>query len=238
VENVNQIRIVSIWIFIITFASLNLCLFVSTNYHLLEDTIFTVDQIGRTGFTIPYIDGNVSISRTARTFPAYLIFKPGMLITAILLIKYWKANNKLIQTINNDFSENKYFLFFGIGSALFLITHSLLLGVQYDVDLYKFFRRFVLLAFIIFELVAQALLIYKTIKVKNKIEKMINKKVLIVKIIVVSILIVLGFLSLPILTSSGYVHFKHALEWNYFLGVILFYLLTFLFWRKKFKITE
>jgi|TARA_B100001964_G_scaffold69772_1_gene79116 hypothetical protein len=238
VENVNQIRIVSIWIFIITFASLNLCLFVSTNYHLLEDTIFTVDQIGRTGFTIPYIDGNVSISRTARTFPAYLIFKPGMLITAILLIKYWKANNKLIQTINNDFSENKYFLFFGIGSALFLITHSLLLGVQYDVDLYKFFRRFVLLAFIIFELVAQALLINNIIKVKNKIEKMINKKVLIVKIIVVSILIVLGFLSLPILTSSGYVHFKHALEWNYFLGVILFYLLTFLFWRKKFKITE
>jgi len=238
VENVNQIRIVSIWIFIITFASLNLCLFVSTNYHLFEDTIFTVDQIGRTGFTIPYIDGNVSISRTARTFPAYLIFKPGMLITAILLIKYWKANNKLIQTINNDFSENKYFLFFGIGSALFLITHSLLLGVQYDVDLYKFFRRFVLLAFIIFELVAQALLINNIIKVKNKIEKMINKKVLIVKIIVVSILIVLGFLSLPILTSSGYVHFKHALEWNYFLGVILFYLLTFLFWRKKFKITE
>ena len=237
-ENVNQIRIVSIWIFIITFASLNLCLFVSTNYHLLEDTIFTVDQIGRTGFTIPYIDGNVSISRTARTFPAYLIFKPGMLITAILLIKYWKANNKLIQTINNDFSENKYFLFFGIGSALFLITHSLLLGVQYDVDLYKFFRRFVLLAFIIFELVAQALLINNIIKVKNKIEKMINKKVLIVKIIVVSILIVLGFLSLPILTSSGYVHFKHALEWNYFLGVILFYLLTFFFWRKKFKITE
>ena len=237
-ENVNQIRIVSIWIFIITFASLNLCLFVSTNYHLLEDTIFTVDQIGRTGFTIPYIDGNVSISRTARTFPAYLIFKPGMLITAILLIKYWKANNKLIQTINNDFSENKYFLFFGIGSALFLITHALLLGVQYDVDLYKFFRRFVLLAFIIFELVAQALLINNIIKVKNKIEKMINKKVLIVKIIVVSILIVLGVLSLPILTSSGYVHFKHALEWNYFLGVILFYLLTFLFWRKKFKITE
>ena len=234
-ENINRIRIISIWIFIITFVSLNLCLFVSINYHLLEGTIFTVDQMGRTGFTIPYIDGSVSISRTARTFPAYLIFKPGMFITAILLIKYWKANNKLIQTINNDFSENKYFLFFGIGSALFLITHSLLLGVQYDVDLYKFFRRFVLLAFIIFELVAQALLINNIIKVKNKIEEMINKKILIVKIIVVSILIVLGVFSLPILTSSGYVHFKHALEWNYFIGIILFYLLTFLFWRKKSK---
>ena len=231
-ENINQIRIVSIWIFIITFASLNLCLFISVNYHLLEGTIFTVDQIGRSAFTIPYLDGSVSISRTARTFPAYLIFKPGMLITSILLIQYWRANNKLIQTINNDFNKNKYFLFFGVASAVCLIIHSLLLGIKFDIVLYKFFRRFVLLAFIIFELIAQAMLINSIIKVKNKISEMINKKILIIKIFVVSVLIVVGILSLPILTSSGYVHFKHALEWNYFIGVIAFYLLTFLFWKK------
>ena len=231
-ENINQIRIVSIWIFIITFASLNLCLFISVNYHLLEGTIFTVDQLGRSAFTIPYVDGSVSISRTARTFPAYLIFKPGMLITSILLIQYWRANNKLIQTINNDFNKNKYFLFFGVASAVCLIIHSLLLGIKFDIDLYKFFRRFVLLAFIIFELVAQAMLINSIFKVKHKISEMINKKILIIKIFVVSVLIVVGILSLPILTSSGHVHFKHALEWNYFLGVIVFYLLTFLFWKK------
>ena len=231
-ENINQIRIISIWVFIVTFASLNLCLFISVNYHLLEGTIFTVDQIGRSAFTIPYVDGSVSISRTARTFPAYLIFKPAMLITSILLIQYWRANNKLMQTINNDFNKNKYFLFFGVASAVCLIIHSLLLGIKFDIDLYKFFRRFVLLAFIIFELIAQAMLINSIIKVKNKISKMINKKILIMKIFVVSVLIVVGILSLPILTTSGHVHFKHALEWNYFIGVIVFYLLTFLFWKK------
>ena len=231
-ENINQIRIISIWVFIVTLASLNLCLFISVNYHLLEGTIFTVDQIGRSAFTIPYLDGSVSISRTARTFPAYLIFKPGMLITSILLIQYWRANNKLIQTINNDFNKNKYFLFFGVASAVCLIIHSLLLGIKFDIDLYKFFRRFVLLAFIIFELVAQAMLINSIIKVKHKISEMINKKILIIKIFVVSVLIVVGILSLPILTSSGHVHFKHALEWNYFIGVIAFYLLTFLFWKR------
>ena len=231
-ENINQIRIISIWVFIVTLASLNLCLFISVNYHLLEGTIFTVDQLGRSAFTIPYVDGSVSISRTARTFPAYLIFKPGMLITSILLIQYWRVNNKLIQTINNDFNKNKYFLFFGVASAVCLIIHSLLLGIKFDIDLYKFFRRFVLLAFIIFELVAQAMLINSIIKVKHKISEMINKKILIIKIFVVSVLIVVGILSLPILTSSGHVHFKHALEWNYFLGVIVFYLLTFLFWKK------
>ena len=151
-QNINQIRIVSVWIFIVTFVSLNLCLLISVNGDLLHGTMFQVDPMGRSAFTIPYIDGSVSISRTARTFPAYLIFKPGMFITAILLIKYWRANNKLIQTINNDFSKNKYFLFFGVGSAVFLVIHSFLLGIKFDVDLYKFLRRFVLLGFIIFEL--------------------------------------------------------------------------------------
>ena len=231
-ENVNQIRTISIWIFIVAITSLNLCLLISVNGHLLQGTIFQVDPMGRSGFTIPYIDGSVSISRTARTFPAYLIFKPGMFITAVLLIIYWRSYNKLIQTIDNDFSKNKSFLFFGIGSALFLLVHSILLGIQFEVDLYKFFRRFVILAFIIFELAAQALLIKNLVKIKNKIGEMFNKKILIAKIFVVSVLIIVGVLSLPILTSSGYVHFKHALEWNYFLGVIIFYLFTFLFWRR------
>ena len=232
-RNINRIRIISISIFIITFVSLNLCLLISINYDLLEGTIFTVDQLGRSGFSIPYIDGSLSISRTARTFPAYLVFKPAMFITSILLILYWRVNNKLIQTIDNNFNKNKYFLFFGVGSALFLIIHSLLLGVQFEVDLYKFFRRFVLLGFIIFEIIAQALLINNIIKIKDKIKNIINKKILIIKIIIVSVLIVVGVLSLPILSSSGHTHFKHALEWNYFIGVIAFYLLTFLFWKKN-----
>ena len=232
-ESINRIRTISIWIFIVTFVSLNLCLFISVNGDLLQGTIFQVDPMGRSAFTIPYIDGSVSISRTARTFPAYLIFKPGMFITAILLIIYWRTYNKLIQTINNDFSKNKYFLFFGVGSAVCLIIHSLLLGIQFEVDLYKFFRRFVLLTFIIFELTAQAMLINSIIKIKNKIAETINRKILIVKIFVVSVLIIIGILSLPILASSEHVHFKHALEWNFFLGVIIFYLFTFLFWKKR-----
>jgi len=235
VENINQIRIISIWIFVVTFVALNLCLFISVNGDLLQGTIFQVDPMGRSAFTIPYIDGSISISRTARTFPAYLIFKPGMFITAILLIMYWRAYNKLIQTINNDFSKNKYFLFFGVASAVCLIIHSLLLGIKFDVDLYKFFRRFILLSFIIFEITAQAILIKNLIKIKDKIIESINGKILILKTFVVAVLIIVGVLSLPILSSSGYVHFKHALEWNYFLGVIIFYLFTFLFWRRRDK---
>ena len=232
-EKINQIRNVSIWIFILPVTALNLCLFVSVNYFLFENTIFQVDEIGRTVFTIPYIDGSVSISRTARTYPTYLIFKPAMILTAILLIKYWIANNKLIGTVNNEINKNKYFLIFGVGSALFLILHSIFLGIKFDYDLYKFFRRFLILGFIIFEIIAQALLVISIFKMKEKIEKFINKKILILKIILVSILAITALSSLPFLVSSGHTHFKHALEWNYFIGVVLFYLLSFLFWKRR-----
>lgn len=231
-EAVNQIRKISIWIFIIPVIALNLCLFISINYSLFEETIFNVDQIGRIAFTIPYIDGSVSISRTARTYPTYLIFKPAMIFTALILIKYWIANNKLIVTVNNETDKRKYFLIFGVGSALFLIAHSIFLGIKFEYDLYKFFRRFVILGFIIFEIVAQTLLVISIFKIKEKIKKLINKKILILKIILVIILITTALAAIPFLASSGYTRFKHALEWNYFIGVVFFYLLSFLFWKK------
>ena len=231
-KSINQIRKISIWIFIIPVIALNLCLLISVNHELFQGTIFQVDPIGKIGFTIPYIDGIVSISRTARTYPTYLIFKPAMIFTAILLIKYWMSNNKLIVTVNDEADKRKYFLIFGVGSALFLIAHSIFLGIKFDHDLYKFFRRFVILGFIIFEIVAQTLLVISIFKIKEKMEKFINKKVLILKIILVIVLIITALASIPFLASSGFPRFKHALEWNYFIGVVFFYLLSFLFWKK------
>lgn len=234
-KEIRKIRKISIFIFVIPIVVLNLCLFISINYHLLEDTIFSVDQIGRSGFTIPYIDGSLSISRSARTYPAYLLFKPGMILTAILLIQYWKFNNRFFKTINPKDEKNKSFYFFGVGSAIFLICHSILLGINFDIDFYKFVRRFVLLGFIIFEIIAQTLFVINIIKIKTKITSIINPIILKLKIILVSVLVIVAFISAPILNSSDYVHFKHALEWNYFLGVVSFYLLTFLFWRNDKK---
>jgi len=231
VKEIYRIRKLSIWIFIIPIFAINACLFVSVNYHLLNNTIFEVDLIGQSGFTIPYIDGSLSISRASRTYPAYLLFKPGMIITSILVIKYWIENNRMFMKINNESNKNNYFLFFGVGSALFLIFHSIFLGINIEHDIYKFFRRFILLGFIIFEIIAQALLVINIIKTKKKIEPFINKNILIIKMILVSVLIIVAILSAPILNSSEYTHFKHALEWNYFLGVVSFYLLTFLLWK-------
>ena len=231
-EYITQIRKLSLWIFIIPFVAVNLCLFISVNYHIFENTFLSVDPIGRSNPVFPYFDGGVSISRTARTYPAYLIFKPSMIFASFLLILYWIKTNRLVNNFQN-FQNNNLFKTFGILSAIFLIIHSIFLGVKFDYDLYKFFRRFVLLAFIIFEVTAQSLLVYRLIKLKSILKKHYNYYALILKTILVTILVIVAFASLPIVVTSGNVHFKHALEWNYFVGVIIFYLLTYLFWIKK-----
>jgi hypothetical protein len=228
-----QIKKLSLWIFLIPFISINLCLFISVNFHIFDNTFLSVDQIGRSAFTFPYIDGGVSISRVARTYPTYLIFKPGMIITSVLLMFYWTKTNKIINLYLNKENENNIFKTFGILSAVFLIMHSIFLGIKFDYDLYKFFRRFILLAFIIFEVVAQSILVYRLFKLKKIIYRDINGHVLILKIILVSILTMVAIASVPIITTIGNVHFKHALEWNYFAGVLFFYVLTFLFWKKN-----
>ena len=231
-REIKQIRKLSLWIFFLPLIAINLCLFISVNPSLLDGTIFTVDQIGRSGFSIPYLDGSLSISRASRTFPQYLIFKPSMIITGILLFYYWNNNNNLICKIRNTENFKYKFRLFGILSAIFLIIHSIFLGIKFDIQLYKLFRRVVLLLFIIFELIAQGMLVYYLFNIKSKISEITNKKILIIKMILVSILVIVAFASLPILVTKGNTHFKHALEWNYFVGVITFYLLTFFFWRR------
>ena len=230
-KEIAQIRKLSLWIFFIPLIAINLCLIVSQNPQYLEDTIFSVDQIGRSAFSFPYIDGSLSISRASRTFPQYLIFKPAMFLTAILLFIYWKNNNQLINNFNKS-NINYKFKTFGILSAIFLVIHSILLGVKFDIQVYKLFRRVVLLLFIIFEIVAQGILVHHLYKLKEKLEKLIIKKILILKIILVLILASVAILSLPILVTKGNTHFKHALEWNYFIGVITFYLFSRFFWRR------
>ena len=227
-KEIKQAKSISIWIFIVPFIALNLCLILITQFHGLfpnqEDVLLN---------TIPYFDGGASISRTARVFPTYLIFKPAMFLTSYLLIKYWIYNKKII--LNFD-ATNPYvnkIIFFGIGSAILLTIHSIFLGIHFDNSLYKLFRRIVILLFIVFEIVAQGYLVYILYKIKDRIIDIININFLKLKRLLVTFLIIIAIASIPVVSMSGYKFFKHALEWDFFLGVISFYLLTFFMWKKK-----
>ena len=230
-NEITQIRKLSLWIFFIPLLAINICLLISQNPEFLNNTFFAVEQIGRSGYSIPYLDGSLSISRASRTFPQYLIFKPSMITTAILLYYYWKNNNNLVNKLYST-KINYRFKTFGILSAVFLAIHSIFLGIKFDIQVYKLFRRIVLLLFIIFELIAQGYLVYHFFKLKTELREFVNNKILIIKILLVSVLVVVAVLSLPTLVTKGNTHFKHMLEWNYFVGVILFYLLSRFFWKR------
>ena len=227
-DKINKIKSISIWIFIVPFFAINTCLILITNFHDLfpnkEHVILN---------TIPYIDGGASISRTARVFPTYLIFKPAMFLTAYLLIRYWLYIKNIIFNLYGEHKNIKKILIFGIGSAICLIIHSVFLGIKFDHDIYKLFRRVIMLLFIIFEVVAQAYLVITLYSIKNQLLNFINIKFLKLKAILVSILIFVMIFSIPIVSMPGNKHIKHALEWDFFLGVILFYVLTFFMWKKQ-----
>ena len=233
-EEINKVKSISIWIFVVPFVAVNTCLILITQFHGLfpnpEEIIHN---------TFPYFDGGASISRTARPYPSWLVFKPAMFLTAFLLIKYWLYNKKIIEFFNPDHKHVKKVIFFGIASALALVVHSIFLGIKFDNDLYKLFRRVVMLSFIVFEIVAQAYLVATFYSFKEKLNDFINIKFLKLKFVLVTSLIVIALISIPIISLPGdyflsfnLKFFKHALEWDYFIGVISFYLLTFFMWKK------
>jgi hypothetical protein len=223
---IEKIRSVSIWIFIIPFLSVNICLLIITQFHQILEPGVPIFP------TFPYIDGGVSISRTVRNYPLYLIFKPAMFITSFLLIIYWYNNKKLIENINPNYINKNKIIFFGITSAVLLTIHSIFLGIKIEYDLYKLFRRVVMLSFIIFELIAQFYLIKFLYDHKNEIQNLINEKFLFIKKILIRLLISISIITIPFLPFNNFKFLKHALEWNVFLGVIIFYLLTRLMWKR------
>jgi len=227
-DSIHKVKSISIWIFIIPFISINLCLLIVTKFHeILAPGVPIHSSI------LPYFDGGVSISRTVRNYPLYLIFKPAMFLTSYLLIKYWISTKDIINHFNPGHKHIKKIVFFGIASAIFLTIHSLFLGIKIDNDFYKLSRRIVMLSFIIFELVAQAYLVATYLDLKEKLQLHINEKVLKIKKNLITVLIAVSIIALPFLPFNNFKFIKHALEWDLFLGIIIFYLLTFFMWKKN-----
>ena len=233
-DKIQQVKSISIWIFIIPFIAVNSCLILITQFHEFfpnqEDIVHNS--------LWPYLDGGLSISRAARPYPSWLIFKPAMFLTSFLLIKYWYLNRDIIINLDKNYKYLKKIIFFGVGSAIALIIHSILLGIDFDNNLYKLFRRVIMLVFIIFEVAAQAYFVAALYSFKDKLSNYIDAKILKLKLILVSLLIIVAIIAVPIISWPGntFKFVKHALEWDYFLGVITFYLLTYFMWKKKYII--
>jgi len=106
-NSIEKAKSISIWIFIVPFVSVNICLILVTQFHSLFP-----NQTDILHNTFPYFDGGASISRTARPYPSWLIFKPAMFLTSFLLIKYWLYNRSIINFFDQFNNNKKKIVFF------------------------------------------------------------------------------------------------------------------------------
>ena len=126
-DQINKVKSLSIWIFIVPFVAVNTCLILITQFQGLFP-----NQADIIHNTIPYFDGGASISRTARPYPSWLIFKPAMFFTSFLLVKYWLYNKHIIQSFDKNHKYLNKVVYFGIASAVALTIHSIFLGIKFD----------------------------------------------------------------------------------------------------------
>ena len=180
----------------------------------------------------PFFKGETSISNIVKRFPVNLIFKPLLYITSILMLFYWITYQKTFDKITGQKKISKFFLF-GSASSFFLFFHVLLLGSEFDADWFKKLRKLIIVSFILCELNAQTFLVRRIYLIKSLLNKYTFKSIIISKIIFVITIILITIIILAILSVMNLPQkVDYILEWNYFLVLLIFYLLSSIMWKK------
>lgn len=209
----------------------NLAPFVFENSYKLRNGSKT--SLGTSFAVNPIVYGEASISNIVKRYPVKMIFKPLMYISVFLMLAYWYFNNSVLNKLL-VIQKNNLFYIFGVLSAFFLLLHVIFLGWNFENEILKKVRRYFIVFFILFEVLAQAYLIKDIFKNKSKLSLflnniIINLKLIFVFLICISTLIIVVILSIYDLSSKV----DYILEWNYFLILLLFYLLSSILWRKQ-----
>ena len=212
--------------------------FLLSNFNSLEKILINSIKRNPSGFSgikNPYLYGEVSISRTARYYPATFIFKPFIVLSAIFLFFYWKNNLHLFNNFKDKkilVNFSKTFFYLGSLSCLFLAMHAIFMGLDFDSKLFAKIRRLIIILFIIFELAAQIFLTKHLFKYKEEIKKYINIFILKIKITFVAFVFILTIVSFSFLAFTDLsTEMKHILEWNYFSFLLIYYFLSRLLWK-------
>tara|TARA_B100001057_G_scaffold499642_1_gene611096 strand:+ start:1573 stop:2676 length:1104 start_codon:yes stop_codon:yes gene_type:complete len=180
----------------------------------------------------PFIYGETSISNIVKRFPINYVFKSFLYISVILMYLYWISYRQLFIEILN--SKNNKFVFFGLASAFFLFFHVLLLGIEFDNKIFKLIRKLNIALFILSEIMAQFFLSIRLYKNKNNLIKFCNIYIINIKLYFVIIISLISFFVVSILLIydlSSKV--DYILEWNYFAGLLFYYLLSYMMWKKQ-----
>ena len=179
----------------------------------------------------PFLYGETSISNIVKRFPINYLFKPLLYITSVLMIMYWLYYQKIFNLFEKEKRINK-FLIFGVTSSIFLFFHVLFLGMEIENEIFTQFRRLIIVLFIFCELAAQFFLAKRIYVCRTLIASYTFKPVIYLKIAFVATIILISITIIGILTVYNLPpNVDYFLEWNYFLILLLFYLLSSIMWK-------
>ncbi|MBL8200421.1 MAG: hypothetical protein JNK40_05555 [Chromatiales bacterium] len=183
---------------------------------------------------MPYLEGCTSISATGRHGLGYVLFKAGMLPSALLLIVYWRlCRDWLLGAGDRAGPGLRSLLWLGIAGALFMILYTVFLGHKGEV--YNLLRRFGVSLNLGFTYLAQLLVVWRLRRLRDKGGRLpCPAWILRAKTWLVTVLLLLGLGSIPV---SNFIADKdpveNAIEWAFCLLMSSFYLLTALAWRRR-----
>ena len=179
----------------------------------------------------PFLYGEVSISNLVKRHPIKIFFKFFLYMSVILMITYWYNYNKIFKKILNQ--DTNIFYFFGLSSAVFLFFHVYYLGTTSNNEILNDFRRIIVVLFILFEVFAQTLLAHKLYINKNIFLKHCFNLFVLSKVIFVSLVLIFTITVMIMLSIFNFPsNIDYILEWNYFIILLVFYLLSALMWKK------
>ena len=149
------------------------------------------------------------------------------------MIIYWIYTKKISLSFNKDKKIQIYYIL-GVLSGIFLFLHVFFLGSEIENEIFKKLRRYIIAFFILFELMAQFFLIKKLFSIKKIINNFINDVVLkfkwfFVLFFLITTMLILFILSIYNLPKEA----DYIIEWNYFVILSFYYLLTFYLWKKN-----
>ena len=149
------------------------------------------------------------------------------------MLIYWVYTKKVILLFEKNKKKQLYYVF-GIISGILLFLHVLFLGVEFQDEILKTIKKSIIILFIFFELMAQFFLIKKLLNIKEIINNFIKNVVLQIKRFFVLFFIIFTILILSLLIIFDIPkEINFMIEWNYFVILSFYYLLTFYLWKKS-----
>lgn len=175
---------------------------------------------------IPYLSGCTSVSSTGRLLPESVIFRAGMLPSAVIMLFFWQRTRALLRVEERGNLTGSAMRLFGIAGAASLVVYGLTVGLPGD-DI-QLLRRIGINGFAISNTFAQVLFVVSYHRLGDD----SNRRLLYWLIALCLALPAIAILSEIAKWTGVERHMANNMAaWNAFVVLSAFYFVVYLAWR-------